>query len=78
MEMPPGFRGYGKYMTIHHSQTPLKQQTIDSIREQSELKDHFEIQEQIMSYKELLPQKYRSNNERLSERFDTLNGESKK
>ncbi|MBE9525882.1 MAG: fumarate reductase flavoprotein subunit [Proteobacteria bacterium] len=77
MEMPPGFRGYGKDMTIHHPQTPLKQQTIDSIREQSEQKDRFEIQEQIMSYKELLPQKYRSKNERLSERFDTSNGESK-
>ncbi len=77
MEMPPGFRGYGKDMTIHHPQTPFKQQTIDSIREQSEQKDRFEIQEQIMSYKELLPQKYRSKNERLNERFDTSNGESK-
>lgn len=77
MEMPPGFRGYGKDMTIHHPQTSLKQQAIDNIREQSEQKDRFEIQEQIMSYKKLLPQKYRSKNERLNERFDTSNGESK-
>lgn len=70
MELPPGFRGYGKDMTIHHPQTSLKQQAVDVIRAQTKSQVRFKIQDQLMPYQDLLPEKYRAKNERLSERFD--------
>ncbi|MCU7834610.1 MAG: fumarate reductase flavoprotein subunit [gamma proteobacterium symbiont of Taylorina sp.] len=78
MELPPGFRGYGKDMTIHHPQTQLKQKLIDDIRSQSVDKDRFEIQNQLMSYQQLLPHKYRAKNERLNERFEVEIAHSQK
>ena len=71
MEMPPGFRGYGKDMTIPHPDSKQRQEEVDKIREEFELKgaDRFEIQEALMEYKSKLPECYRGKNERLWERF---------
>ncbi len=72
MELPPGFRGYGKDMTIKHPDSVMRQQQVTQIQAKStELElDRFSAQTALMSYKELLPEKYRGKNERLSERFD--------
>jgi len=45
MELPPGFRGYGKDMTIHNVKTKDAQDRVDSIRQKllDEGKDRFEI-----------------------------------
>jgi fumarate reductase flavoprotein subunit len=72
MEMPPGFRGYGKDMTIHHDDSAIRQDAVDKIREELEAegKDRFEIQEAIMPYRSELPKCYQGKNERLYEKFE--------
>ena len=70
MELPPGFRGYGKDITIHHPDSVKRQEEVDQLREKltAQGKDRFEIQEALMSYRDLLPECYRGRNERLDEK----------
>ncbi|MDA7816704.1 fumarate reductase flavoprotein subunit [Sulfurimonas sp.] len=72
MELPPGFRGYGKDMTITNPESKTRQDEVDKIREELEAKsaDRFEIQSAIMEYKSKLPDRYNGKNERLWERLD--------
>ncbi len=72
MELPPGFRGYGKDMTIHHPESEKRQAQVDKIREdlEAEGKDRFEIQEALMPFREMLPERYQDKNERLYEKFE--------
>ena len=69
MEMPPGFRGYGKDLTEHHAQTPIRQSAVDAITKelQEQGKDRFEIQNAVMPFIDKLPKKYQGINERLGE-----------
>ena len=69
MEMPPGFRGYGKDLTEHHKDTPIRVAAVEAIREKLEAEgaSRFEIQNALMPYLEKLPQKYRGINERFGE-----------
>jgi len=69
MELPPGFRGYGKDMTIPNPKTKVREVTIDAIRSKLEKEgaSRFEIQEALMPFKDKLPKKYRGLNERLGE-----------
>ena len=69
MEMPPGFRGYGKDLTKHHDETPIRQSSVDAITKelQEQGKDRFEIQNAVMPFIDKLPKKYQGINERLGE-----------
>ena len=69
MEMPPGFRGYGKNMTINHEETEKRLAEVEAIVEKlkAEGADRFAIQRALMPYEELLPERYRGKNERLRE-----------
>ncbi|MFK5937446.1 MAG: fumarate reductase flavoprotein subunit [Sulfurimonas sp.] len=69
MEMPPGFRGYGKDLTEHHPETKIRQDEVDKITKELEAKgaSRFEIQDALMPYLDKLPKKYRGINERLGE-----------
>jgi len=71
MELPPGFRGYGKNLNIVHPQSEVRQQEVDAIKEKlsSEGADRFAIQQALMPFREQLPKKYRGRNERLHERI---------
>jgi len=71
MELPPGFRGYGKDLTDHHPETLMRQHTVDMLRENLERKNasRFEIQNALMPYIDKLPLKYRGKNERLGEKI---------
>jgi fumarate reductase flavoprotein subunit len=72
MEMPPGFRGYGKDMTLHNEHTPGRQAVVDTVRHKMEEEgsDRFEIQDALMPFRDKLPKKYQGKNERLNERFE--------
>jgi fumarate reductase flavoprotein subunit len=72
MELPPGFRGYGKDMTIVNPESEKRQDQVDKIREQleEEGKDRFEIQEALMPYRTMMPERYQGKNERLYEKFE--------
>lgn len=69
MEMPPGFRGYGKDMTTHHPMTAIRQDSVDATVHKSEEEglDRFEIQEALMPFMDKLPKKYQGKNERLGD-----------
>jgi fumarate reductase flavoprotein subunit len=69
MEMPPGFRGYGKDLTKHNPITPVRVQQVENVKQklEKEGKNRFEIQEALMPFKGKLPQKYQGINERLGE-----------
>jgi len=69
MEMPPGWRGYGKNMTINHADTEKRQAEVESVvgRLKAEGADRFAIQQALMPYEPLLPERYRGKNERLWE-----------
>ena len=69
MEMPPGFRGYGKDLTIHHDGTSIRQSSVDAVVKELEEqgKDRFEIQNALMPFMDKLPKKYRGINERFGE-----------
>jgi fumarate reductase flavoprotein subunit len=73
MELPPGFRGYGKDLSIVHPQSEIRQKEVDALREALQQKnaDRFETQEALMPYRDKLPEKYQGNNERLTERFES-------
>jgi fumarate reductase flavoprotein subunit len=73
MELPPGFRGYGKNLNIVHPDSKVRQDEVDALREElkEEGADRFEVQNRLMPYREKLPKKYQGNNERLSERFES-------
>ncbi len=65
MEMPPGFRGYGTKNIVEHPDSEARQAEVDAV--QAGEADRFAKQEKLMSFRELLPERYRNNNERLCE-----------
>jgi fumarate reductase flavoprotein subunit len=69
MELPPGFRGYGKDLTQHHPYTHVRSQEVqEKIKELEERgADRFEIQNALMPFMDKLPKKYQGINERFGE-----------
>ena len=69
MELPPGFRGYGKDLTSHHPATATRLVQVEEIQKRLEKEgaDRFDIQNELMPFKDKLPEKYRGTNERLGE-----------
>ena len=71
MELPPGFRGYGKDLTQHHEDTKARQTIVDTIttKLQNDGANRFEIQNTLMPFINKLPKKYQGKNERLGEKI---------
>jgi len=69
MEFPPGFRGYGKDLTVVNPETTKRQCVVDALTEKlvREGANRFEIQNALMPYIDKLPKKYQGTNERLGE-----------
>jgi fumarate reductase flavoprotein subunit len=65
MELPPGFRGYGAKNIIEHPDTAQRQADVDEMR--AAKLDRYAVQSYLMSFKHLLPLKYRGRNERLDD-----------
>jgi len=64
MEIPPGFRGYGKKgNTIEHPQSAVRQAEVDRDRDAHPELDRHEMQKRLMPFD--LPEKYRGKNERI-------------
>ena len=68
MELPPGFRGYGKNLNIEHPKTKKRLEEVEAIKERYD--DRFERQEKLMPFRDKLPKRYQGRNERLNERFE--------
>ncbi len=65
MELPPGWRGYGKKDFIPHPDTAPRQRQVDEITQR--LTNRFERQNALLPFQALLPDIYRQPNERLGE-----------
>jgi len=66
MEMPPGFRGYGARDHADHPDTERRETEVAAVREAHGDADRFAIQQQLMPFAHLLPERYRGRNERLA------------
>ncbi len=65
MELPPGFRGYGTKNIVEHPDTKARQAEVAQAQQRAP--DRFALQEQLMPFRHLLPERYRKPNERLHE-----------
>ncbi len=65
MELPPGFRGYGVKNIVEHPHSALRQAEVDEFR--AGHVDRHKLQPALMSFKQLLPERYRGRNQRLDE-----------
>jgi len=65
MELPPGWRGYGAKDYVDHPDTPTRQAEVEAARQQSG--NRFELQQALMPFEHLLPQRLRGRNERIDE-----------
>ncbi|MEL7045266.1 MAG: fumarate reductase flavoprotein subunit, partial [Pseudomonadota bacterium] len=67
MELPPGWRGYGKRDEIPNPQTAVRQREIEALCAQRPSMDRHERQSALMPFTQLLPDRYRGRNERIDE-----------
>lgn len=66
MELPPGWRGYGSKDHIDNAATAQRIAAIEALGEQTP-KDRFALQQALMPYEHLLPERFRGRNARLGE-----------
>ena len=71
MELPPGWRGYGAKDYIDHPDTPARAEAVAGLRASLAGQDRFAVQEALMSFRHLLPDRYRGRNERIDEPLGT-------
>jgi fumarate reductase flavoprotein subunit len=69
MELPPGWRGYGAKNQIDHPDSAKREEAVAQIKQGMSDADRFAIQEALMPYEHLLPERFRGRNERIDERF---------
>ena len=67
MELPPGWRGYGAQDYIDHPETPGRVAEIEELKKQLDGADRFTLQQRLMPYEDLLPERFRGKNERIDE-----------
>jgi fumarate reductase flavoprotein subunit len=67
MELPPGWRGYGAQDYIDHPETPARVAEIEELKKQLDSADRFTLQQRLMPYEDLLPERFRGKNERIDE-----------
>lgn len=67
MELPPGWRGYGAKDFIPHPASAAREAAVAAFRDSHPGVDRFRLQELLMPYQHLLPERYRGRNERLDE-----------
>ena len=70
MELPPGWRGYGAKYYIDHPDTAARVAEIDALKKQFDDADRFALQERLMPYEDLLPERFRGKNERIDEMME--------
>jgi fumarate reductase flavoprotein subunit len=70
MELPPGWRGYGTKDYIDHPTTPKRLAEIAELKKELHGADRFTLQEKLMPYEYLLPERYRGKNERVDEMME--------
>ncbi|HUH93277.1 MAG TPA: fumarate reductase flavoprotein subunit [Casimicrobiaceae bacterium] len=67
MELPPGWRGYGAKDYVDHPDTAKRLAEVQAIRQRMADASRFEVQQALMPYRHLLPERLRGRNERIDE-----------
>ena len=67
MELPPGWRGYGKSDHIPHPDTEKRETEIEALLATKPGADRFERQSLVLPFEQLLPERFRGRNERPGE-----------
>jgi fumarate reductase flavoprotein subunit len=67
MELPPGWRGYGARDHIDHPDTARRAAEIEALKQRRDGTDRFALQQMLMPYEHLLPERFRGRNERIDE-----------
>ncbi len=67
MELPPGWRGYGARDHMEHPAAEGRRARIEQVKRDLAGADRFAVQEALMPFRHLLPERYRGPNERLDE-----------
>ncbi len=70
MELPPGWRGYGAKDYRDHPDTAKRAAEIETIKKKLNGADRFALQEALMPYEGLLPDRLRGKNERIDEMME--------
>jgi len=70
MDLPPGWRGYGAKDYVDHPDTPARAAEVDALKQKMTGASRFAVQEALMPYDALLPERLRGRNERIDERFE--------
>jgi fumarate reductase flavoprotein subunit len=70
MELPPGWRGYGAKDYIDHPDTAGRVAAIEALKKELNGADRFALQKKLMPYEDLLPERFRGNNERIDEMIE--------
>ena len=65
MELPPGWRGYGARDYVDHPDTAPRAAAVQAVREREQGRGRRAVQEALMPYRHLLPERLRAGNERL-------------
>jgi fumarate reductase flavoprotein subunit len=71
MELPPGWRGYGTKDYVDHPDTTQRSAEIERLKSKLTDAPRFAVQEALMPYEDLLPERFRGRNERIDEPFET-------
>ena len=67
MELPPGFRGYGAKNIVEHPDTAPRQAEVEAAWAQANGAGRHAVQDRLLPFRRLLPEKYQGFNERLGE-----------
>ncbi len=71
MELPPGWRGYGAKDYIDNPETPKRAAEIEALKAKMAGMPRFAVQQALMPYEGLLPERLRGRNERIDEPLET-------
>jgi len=69
MELPPGWRGYGAKDYVDHPDTPRRAAEVEAIKGRLAAAGRVAVQQALMPYATLLPERFRGPNERIDEPF---------
>jgi fumarate reductase flavoprotein subunit len=70
MELPPGWRGYGAKDYVDHPDTPQRAAEVEALKSKLAGASRFAMQEALMPFEGLLPERFRGRNERIDESLD--------
>jgi fumarate reductase flavoprotein subunit len=70
MELPPGWRGYGAKDYVDHPDTPKRTTEVAAVKSSMADTSRFIIQDSLMPYMSLLPERFRGRNERIDESIE--------